>query len=777
MADVQESVTSVSSKSNKPLAFRTISNFLTFIQQQGYTDATSNKKGKELKLAVAFLIVASLETEVVAVGTKQEIDGVQVIVCSDLPDHFHQILQQPSSLFQHLMLFVRNLRNDHPEYAGTYYQNGPPKVIPIMVPPALKKELDMESLTAYIDELCKVAPKKANIHYPLAQHIYVIKSILAMKALAKEGTYNLLLRYIIATSFRKIAGQFQRVSKPYMDSLRKASSNLPTENSPFPEAKVDDTADSEFLRLWSTRFVQDWREKYPIINGLAAQFVKDPKARLYSRESLIEFHSLILDLLQHFRDSLAQLNMHSGSQPPDMCTKHIANIFVYGGLLMSLSRTRAFRDHLDNISDILDIIVQPTILPWDFDQSEESQSVEDENDPNDGSAEVANGNLQQVPLEEDIPPILTKAKPYRDWLRLILAEFEATDVLIQFFVQKLDQNAKINVRIVDPPTVDKQQLPWEQLFAPDSSYIPSVTLGFAEDNADILAYLQDSLGANPAGAFAWLMSLASIVFDSLNQNLLTARDKVSGQVDLLKALQKHRKTDRMFPVNSLSPKLHVFPGWLDLLENLATDIDALNEVETNRNIKTSSWAGGLPDVSMALQDSRTINLRIKNAITEMKQYANFFAKLKVRLAAENFGGRIHCEACLTSLIDYKAIQGIMGNSSYQIDCGRVIGVSKRCCPVCHKLIKHFVDVRGNEFETRDSHNTVTSCALPDWLPDNIIDLMNTFFGGWLRKEIIMHMKRGSMVQHSKSSGSSGGSSYDGSKHPDRVDLEIVMSQT
>ncbi|KAF8876127.1 hypothetical protein CPB84DRAFT_1853051 [Gymnopilus junonius] len=504
MADVQESVTSVSSKSNKLLAFRTISNFLAFIQQQGYMDATSDKKGKELKLAVAFSIIASLETEVVAVGTKQEIDGVQVIVCSDLPDHFHQTLQQPSSLFQHLMLFVRNLHNDHPEYAGTYYQNGLPKVIPIMVPPALKKELDMESLTAYVDELCKVAPKKANIHYLLAQHIYVIK---------------------------KIAGWFQHVSTPYMDSLEKASLNLLTENSPFPEAKVDDTADSEFLRMWPTRFAQDWREKYPIINDLAAQFVKDPTAQLYSRESLIEFHSLILDLLRHFRDSLAQLNMHSGSQPPDMCMKHIANIF-------------------------------------DFDQSEESQSVKDENDPNDGSAKVTNGNLQQ----------------------------------------KLDQNAKINVQIVDPPMVDKQQLPWEQLFTPDSLYIPSVTLGFAEDNADILAYLQDSLGANLAGL----------------------------------------------------------------------------------------WEGHW-SVKMLL-------------------------------------------------------------------------------PVCHKLIKHFVDVGGNEFKTRGSHNTVTSCALPDWLPDNIIDSMNTFFGGWLRKEIIMHMKRGSTVQHSKSSGSSGGSSYDGSKHPDRVDLGIIGNE-
>jgi hypothetical protein len=39
------------------------------------------------------------------------------------------------------------------------------------------------------------------------------------------------------------------------------------------------------------------------------------------------------------------------------------------------------------------------------------------------------------------------------------------------------------------------------------------------------------------------------------------------------------------------------------------------------------------------------------------------------------------------------------------------------------------------FIVKGSHNTITAYTLPNWLPDNVIDSMNSHFGALLRKEL------------------------------------------
>lgn len=54
-----------------------------------------------------------------------------------------------------------------------------------------------------------------------------------------------------------------------------------------------------------------------------------------------------------------------------------------------------------------------------------------------------------------------------------------------------------------------------------------------------------------------------------------------------------------------------------------------------------------------------------------------------------------------------------------------------CSFLLHLLNKH----HGRKFVISDEHTNITSCALPEWLPGDIIRLMVVEFSGRLREEL------------------------------------------
>lgn len=78
-------------------------------------------------------------------------------------------------------------------------------------------------------------------------------------------------------------------------------------------------------------------------------------------------------------------------------------------------------------------------------------------------------------------------------------------------------------------------------------------------------------------------------------------------------------------------------------------------------------------------------------------------------------------------------------------CGPIIGVSKRCCPPCQYLLS-LLSTKGLPFIVRGSHNTVTACTLPGWLPMDIVDSMNKYFGDQLRRELVTLMDSSSFMR-------------------------------
>lgn len=76
--------------------------------------------------------------------------------------------------------------------------------------------------------------------------------------------------------------------------------------------------------------------------------------------------------------------------------------------------------------------------------------------------------------------------------------------------------------------------------------------------------------------------------------------------------------------------------------------------------------------------------------------------------------------------------------------GPVIGVSKRCCPVCAHLLNllstsHHDPDRREHFIIKGTHNSITGCSMPTWLPADILKNMNDRFALELRDELLLFM--------------------------------------
>lgn len=62
-------------------------------------------------------------------------------------------------------------------------------------------------------------------------------------------------------------------------------------------------------------------------------------------------------------------------------------------------------------------------------------------------------------------------------------------------------------------------------------------------------------------------------------------------------------------------------------------------------------------------------------------------------------------------------------------------MSKRCCPVCAFLLFLLNKHKGTDFVISDEHNNITPCAVPDWLPEEIVLMMVMEFSSRLREAL------------------------------------------
>jgi hypothetical protein len=276
--------------------------------------------------------------------------------------------------------------------------------------------------------------------------------------------------------YNKIARRFnnETLSRPYVDSLKevKVIPFLSQDGKQAPDdpgARVEFGSDRLFLQG-----LLSFHQKHPTMLGTEIEdllnkvvFTEEGVIELYTNDTRVEFHKVLIVLLDRFKhalDILAPSKKHTLGPlaPPRPIERWLFNdtvkkLHFYGYSILRLARGRAFQMHLENIETLLDHPGRTTAAGASTDEHDQ----EHDNTRDEEQGEDFDGVL---------PP--QKLKSYVAWLRLIVGHFDEVEILSGFVHWKHFSYDSISIQIMLPPHTTPEKLEWRKLFT-DPHYLPT----------------------------------------------------------------------------------------------------------------------------------------------------------------------------------------------------------------------------------------------------------------------------------------------------------------
>ena len=337
----------------------------------------------------------------------------------------------------------------------------------------------------------------------LSTHLWILSNVLIEKhpratdtgrEQFKSELSKHLSRYIAAMSHKKIARRFnnKHLSIPYLESLKQVETrNIQSTysgeragNHPRDLNEVDSD------RL----FLDDFEKMYEGRTGLLKTNIpnlinkiptsKSDDFELYTNETCAEFHLLLLELLDSFKnalDGLAGLDFDKAdkSHSSDLNVKKkkfnwfVGNVHRNGYALLRLSRGRAFQLYLENIQ---------TLLKDPRGSSVGASIGEDEEE------------IDEEEIDEELEAIQSEKallKSYTAWLRLMVGHFDAVEILVRFVTSKHFPYHSISIDILVPPPTDSSLLSWSRLFT--DKFLPKSGGSTDTSNSEIYDFLEKGI--------------------------------------------------------------------------------------------------------------------------------------------------------------------------------------------------------------------------------------------------------------------------------------------
>jgi hypothetical protein len=449
-------------------------------------------------------------------------------------------------------------------------------------------------------------------HSTMARHLWILGKLLTMTRLsasANDETFRdnsaRLLRYVAATCYPKMIRRLNHktLSLPLIEALKQIQTFT------FNESKLDQERNegteidilflTNFLPLavaakWLTTPIPKIMEKanVPMDNDRSA-------FRLYTQDTCVEFHNLLMELLLCFQSSLGALRESyrknstlTVSAPSCQDIKdNVECVVIYGYALHRLTKGAALPMHLKNIAHLLRSlnlgrkITMPTPAPGE-EQEEPDEELK---------------AVQPFVLVNGIETPVWQS--YLDWLRLMVAHFDATDILITYVKGPSFIHHAISIQVLVAPPVDQRLLTLKELLD-DPTLFPTMTESQANiPNAEILEFL--------------------------NNGFLSS--------SLVKGIKKRWRRSITGPTKK-----------------------DVNEIKSALvNLKSSCWSESATKLLKTFENSvipPTLESeefsKISEDIDSLWASCMFFASLDA--ARKKFTGTLHCEACLASLLDETA---------------------------------------------------------------------------------------------------------------------------
>jgi len=252
--------------------------------------------------------------------------------------------------------------------------------------------------------------------------------------------------YVIAACYRKILHQFSHssFSVPYQNTLKNLDITTVTFHASSMEAKLTMIkSDQLLLSLFTTSelgaaLIHAFPKLYEQVNFMKLQ---QPWV-LYNENTYQEFHKLLCTLLDSFGKSLQALSdardkkgnskvSVAGSAEFKAC---VGCVMFYGNALQRIAKGSAIDSHLQNLEPLLNDHCRPDLKKVD---------VEDSN------LTV----LTQPMIKKIDKPPQPLWKPYKEWLVLMLAHFNAVETLVDYVTGSFFRGKSISIKILVSPEV------------------------------------------------------------------------------------------------------------------------------------------------------------------------------------------------------------------------------------------------------------------------------------------------------------------------------------
>jgi hypothetical protein len=477
----------------------------------------------------------------------------------------------------------------------------------------------------------------------MSEHLWALSKLLVMNFSTDDGPKrnatlisDHLLPYVIATSYKKMSRRLtnKHASLPYIQSLS-AIDTFPFEAPNHGPLSVEEIHyDGLFLLEYVVPVAPKTSLQIPNIIKQAELAQARQSFELYNQDTCVEFHQLFVRILSLFTQNLERLvnirKMIDKGEISVVSTKELVQLVKLLGLaLQRLSKGGAFTMHMKNIEAMLwrhspGSISMPTP---DFGKEkndepkggEEREDVEEQNnkeqDDDEDRREASDVLCTTLTAEGVTKPLWLC---YVDWLRLMVSHFNAVDTLIDFVVGPSFVHKTISFQLVVPPPVDKQLFPWRdlfnhpELFPTETRWDPQFT-------------------ATSVGRYA----------DTTNACLLNFLDQ--GLADSHRARQALKEWKQ--------------PG---KKENIIRELERLGAS------KIPGWGEEAKDMLVQLKECSGVPADLVKKISmEIQWLCSLFTSLESK---NGFGGTLHCEAILASLLRGNSMAGEDAMKQVEVCC-------------------------------------------------------------------------------------------------------------
>jgi hypothetical protein len=295
---------------------------------------------------------------------------------------------------------------------------------------------------------------------------------------------------------------------------------------------------------------------------------------------------------------------------------------LVGTVLQLLTRGTVLRTHLETIESSLDEHRRRVKnIPLNEDLKEAEQDAEDVQDEEDQQDEDLKAVQPHASFSDSIQP-MPLHESYREWLKLMLVHFDAIDVL-KGYITAAGRDLKIDIKILVSPPSSSASFPCREIFN-------SNILVRNNSNDFILKYYEEAANSN-----------------------------IDYSVSILNNAQRYLGRNNIKTLKNQIKKLvekTTVPGWKDWAQSLLHKLDRGEDL------------------------GDTINLMLGSNQLKFFEFLQEANKNGLQ-----FGGTIHCEASLASLLKYSKRNPI-GDVTYEkIRTELEVGYTFPTC-LCHQIL-------------------------------------------------------------------------------------------